>query len=186
MKTLSESRALDLLNELKSKFREEIRSKYEFRAHDCGVCPTAGACCTDAHFVNVRITRLEAKAIRNVLDDLPPARRAAVFDRIAEAVDRYELDRSDDVNKTFACPLFERGTGCLVHIEGKPLPCIHHACYENRTDMPPDELLERGEMSIVALNRRVYRSGASSAAIPIAMKKELERQGGRMAMKSTQ
>ena len=33
----------------------------------------------------------------------------------------------------------------LVHAEAKPLPCIHHACYENEKDLPPDELLAEHE-----------------------------------------
>ena len=33
-------------------------------------CPTKGACCLDAHFVNVHISKLEAAAIVKTLENL--------------------------------------------------------------------------------------------------------------------
>ena len=60
MKTLSEKQALIKLRELKNDLRANIKQNYEHRAKDCGTCETKGACCLDAHFVNVHITKLEA------------------------------------------------------------------------------------------------------------------------------
>lgn len=157
MKRLSERQALARLQKQKDEYRETIRSTYEHRAKNCLTCETQGACCLDAHFVNVHITRLEAKAIAGVLDGLPAEKREAVYRRVEETVEKYALSAEGDTfARTFACPLFEKGTGCLVHEAGKPLPCIQHACYENRADLPPDELLEEQERLVERLNKRVY------------------------------
>src|SRR6186997_288376 len=129
MKPLSETIALEKLHELKTDFTERIKSEYEHRAKSCATCETPGACCLDAHFVNVHITRLEAKAIRSVIDRLPEVHRAEIQARIEETISRYQLNAEGDTfSKTYACPLFEKGIGCLVHERGKPLPCITHAC----------------------------------------------------------
>lgn len=157
MKRLAEKQALDRLKKLKDAYRAEIAEGYEHRAKSCLTCETKGACCLDAHFVNVHITRLEAVAIRKRLDALPSGRREGVYARIEAAVRDYELtDEGDTLAQTYACPLFEKETGCLVHEEGKPLPCIQHACYENREDLPPDKLLSEREEGVESLNRRVY------------------------------
>jgi hypothetical protein len=54
-----------------------------------------------------------------------------------------------------------------VHDAAKPLPCIAHACYERREDLPPDELLTEREIRIAELNRRVY--GRTEAPLPIPL-----------------
>src|SRR5215472_14700365 len=71
MKRLSEQRALAQLLQTKASHRRAVRTNYEFRARDCRACPTPGACCTDEHFVNVQITRLEAVAMRETLARTP-------------------------------------------------------------------------------------------------------------------
>src|SRR5262245_36024751 len=118
MKVLSETRALEKLHELKSEFAEHIREDYEHRAKSCVTCKTPGACCLDAHFVNVRITRLEAVAIRRVIDELLDPDE--VMARAEETIEKFGLENGFDF---YACPLFEKGIGCLVHERGKPLPC---------------------------------------------------------------
>ena len=170
MKPLSETRALENLHELKTDFAERIRLGYEHRAKSCATCETSGACCLDAHFVNVHITRLEAKAIRSVIDQLPEGRRAQIDARIEETISRYELSAEGDMfSKTYACPLFEKGIGCIVHQRGKPLPCITHACYENKQDLPPDALLERAEETVGELNELVYRKPTVWRSLPVAI-----------------
>jgi hypothetical protein len=121
--------------------------------------------------VNVRISRLEAKAIVRVLDGLAEEKRERVHGRIDRAIEEYRLDTGS--GNTYACPLFETGTGCLVHSEAKPLPCIQHACYENEKDLPPDELLAQQEGLIDQLNRRVYGTSDGLAPIPIAVSRAL-------------
>jgi hypothetical protein len=157
MKRLPEKQGLNKLRQVKDAYRETVRAGYEHRAKNCLTCETKGACCLDAHFVNVHITRLEAAAIRGVLDGLPEEKRERVYRRVDETIEKYGLRAEGDTfARTFACPLFEKETGCLVHEMGKPLPCIQHACYERREDLPPDELLTEQEETVERLNRRVY------------------------------
>ncbi|HEX2638975.1 MAG TPA: hypothetical protein VHL50_00305 [Pyrinomonadaceae bacterium] len=168
---ISETKAIDAANRLKHEFALHVRDSYEHRAKSCLMCETLGVCCTDAHFVNVRISRLEAAAIRNVIGRLPEERRAEVRGRIDAAIEKYKL--SADANaaeQKFACPLFEKGVGCLVHNSGKPLPCIQHACYERKEDLPPDQLLEENEAAVERLNRRVYGGPQGLLPLPVAVK----------------
>ena len=147
--------SLTQLKNIKDSYRVFIRENFEFKAKDCGVCDTKGACCLDAHFVNVHITRLEAEAIFSALEK--KEKLDAVLLRNKKTIAQYELkDEGDTYEQTFACPLFEKETGCLVHEEGKPAPCIQHACYENREDLPPQFLQDRVEQKIEALNREAY------------------------------
>jgi len=168
MKRLSEDEALVRLQREKAAFQSHIKLNYEPAARDCRTCPTKGVCCTDAHFVNVHITRLEALAIRRTLERTPrltEERRREVYSRAQEAVRRYHLRASGDTyRQTYSCPLFEPGTGCLVHRRAKPAPCIQHACYENWEDVPPIELQWRAERRIEQLNEQVF--GAAWAWLP--------------------
>ena len=135
------------------------------------ICPTKGACCLDAHFVNVHITRLEAVAIRNTLAKLSVEKQKEIYRRAAETVEKYDLKSAgDSFQKTFACPLFEKDIGCLVHSEGKPAPCISHACYDNETDLPPEHLQENIENQIGRLNRRTYGNVESWLPLPVWLK----------------
>ena len=172
MRSLSETRALQKLQELKFKFTRDVRTGYEHRAKDCGTCDTPGACCLDAHFVNVHITLLEAKAIMTVIDRPPKEKQLEVHARVENTIPKYELSgEGDSFARTFACPLFEKGTGCLVHHEGKPLPCIAHACYENREDLPPDDLVVEREGLVGKLNELVYRKPATWLPLPVAVRR---------------
>lgn len=167
MKFISETHALAKLAEIRREFAAEVREGYEHRAKPCSECETPGACCLDEHFVNVRVTRLEAKAISNGVNELPAELREKVQSRARAAVERYGLEVADGKLRTYACPLFEKGIGCVVHNTAKPLPCIAHACYERKEDLPPDELLAEREIRIADLNRRVY--GAAEPPQPIPM-----------------
>ncbi|HEY1402766.1 MAG TPA: hypothetical protein VGB05_01430, partial [Pyrinomonadaceae bacterium] len=143
MKKLSEASALARLQREKAALQSHIKINYEPAARDCRVCPTPGVCCTDAHFVNVHITRLEAVAMRETLRRTPrldDVARRAVYARARLAVERYNLRASvagDTYTQTYSCPLFTPGVGCLVHTRAKPAPCIQHACYDNWEEMPP-------------------------------------------------
>ncbi|MBC7901597.1 MAG: hypothetical protein H7070_16265 [Saprospiraceae bacterium] len=172
MKFLSEKRALEKLHKLKSEYRETITDSYEHRAKSCLTCDTKGACCLDAHFVNVHITRLEAAAIRKTLSNLPGDRQAEAYRRVEDSIEKYDLtDEGDTFARTYACPLFEAGTGCLVHHEGKPLPCISHACYENKDDLPPDELQIGMESKVETLNRRAYGESIHWRPLPLWLRR---------------
>ena len=171
IKILSERGALERLNRIISNFRSEI-SNYESRAKSCLTCDVNGSCCLDTHFVNVHISRLEAAAIRNALEKMPVARREAVKSRIDNAIEIYGLSEDGDTfSQTFACPLFEKGVGCLVHNEAKPSPCIAHGCYENKADLPPDRLLAKQEARIERLNRQTYGQAARLLPLPVAIKR---------------
>jgi Fe-S-cluster containining protein len=169
---LSETKALARLAEVRDRLRTEIRGRYEHKAKNCDSCETRGACCLDVHFVNVRITRLEARGIRRTIDALPVEERDRIYSRIDETIERFRLDaKGEALQKMFACPLYESETGCLVHKTAKPLPCITHACYENKADLPPEELLSEAEEKAAALNQKSYGRGAWSLPIPTAIKR---------------
>ena len=167
MKIISGKHALEKLHKLKADFAERVRSDYEHRAKGCATCKTPGACCLDANFVNVHITPLEAKAINKVIDSLPE--KGEIRRRTDETIEKYDL--LSDGNTFYACPLFEKGVGCLVHKEAKPLPCIAHACYENKEDLPPDELLTEQEGHVERLNERVYRQPTTWLPLPVAVRR---------------
>jgi len=170
MKLFSEKRAMERLREIRAEFANAIQSRYEHRAKSCATCETPGACCLDAHFVNVRISRLEARQIEITLQKLSAEKRAEIYDRTAKTVEKYGLTEcSDSFERTYGCPLYEKGSGCLVHSEGKPLPCINHACYERPEDLPPDTLLAEQEMRVNALNTKTYGKNPPWLPLPVAL-----------------
>lgn len=170
MKTLSEKRALERLKKLMADFSDVIKTNFEHRAKSCLTCAGPGACCLDAHFVNVHISRLEAVAIRNAIGKLPDKAQNAVYCRVEDVIEKYGLSAEGDTfAQTYACPLFEKGIGCLVHAEGKPVPCIHHACYENAADLPPDALAAEQEAHIDDLNLRTYCHPQAWLPLPVAL-----------------
>lgn len=170
MKTLSEKQALRKLRKLKTDFRRLIKTRYEHRAKDCETCETKGACCLDAHFVNVRITKLEAVLIKEELEKFSAEKQGEIYRKIEEAIEKYDLDSADDsFEKTYACPLFDKNLGCLIH-EVKPVPCIQHACYERLEDLPPDELQTEIELQIEKLNEKTYRKFSPMLPLPVALK----------------
>ena len=160
MKKLSEAAALARLQRSKAAFQTHVKLNFEYAARDCRACPTPGSCCTDAHFVNVHITRLEAVAIRETLERTPRLgddERRAVYRRAREAVLRYGLRiEGDTFVQTYSCPLFDPATGCLVHRRAKPAPCIQHACYDRWEDVPPLDLQWREERKVEKLNTAAY------------------------------
>ncbi|MBL8125069.1 MAG: hypothetical protein KIT61_00480 [Pyrinomonadaceae bacterium] len=172
MKIISETKGIERLAEIRAGFSRDIHDDFEHKAKPCAECETPGDCCLDAHFVNVRISRLEAAAIRQALDQLSPEKKYAVFERVENAIDRFDLTSThDSAAKTYACPLFENGIGCLIHDTAKPLPCIAHACYEKKEDLPPDELLAGRENEIDDLNKRVYGRSAPLLPLPVAIRR---------------
>ena len=175
---MTEHEAIAELKRVKTAYQTFIRDNFEFVAQDCTTCPTFGACCTDAHFVNVHITRLEAAAIRVSIADNPNLsveEKQSVFKRVKETIEKYDLkDSGDTFAQTFACPLFVPKIGCLVHQGGaKPAPCIQHACYENKEDLPPDCLQDSVENKIQKLNRAVYGEDWRWMPIPVWLASEI-------------
>ncbi|HEX8068432.1 MAG TPA: hypothetical protein VF546_00675 [Pyrinomonadaceae bacterium] len=171
MKALSEAAALARLQRVKRAYQRHVKLTYEPAARDCRACPTPGVCCTDAHFVNVHITRLEAVAVRATLARTPrldAAARRAVYARARAAVARYQLRAAGDTfAQTFACPLFVPGTGCLVHARAKPAPCVQHACYDDWQDVPPVSLQWHAERRVEQLNEQTY--GHAWAWLPLPL-----------------
>lgn len=148
---------------------------FESKALACSVCPTPGACCVDAHFVNVRISRLEARAIRKAVDELDPELKSEVWTRVERSITDFGLDSPADGLKTYACPLFEKGIGCLVHHTAKPVPCMMHACYDDVADLPPEELQDEQEAKIARLNKQTYGVNDENLPLPLAVKKAANR-----------
>src|SRR3954469_4261887 len=113
MRKLSEAEALARLRRSKAGFQTHVKLNFEHRARDCRACPTPGVCCTDAHFVNVHITRLEAVAVRETLERTPRLtyeERRAVYERARACVGRYGLAAAGDTfAQTYSCPLFVKG-----------------------------------------------------------------------------
>lgn len=173
MKILSESKALARLEKIKSEYRNTIQNNYESKAKNCLTCETQGACCTDAHFVNVHITRLEAVAIRETLRELSETKQREIYARVESTVENFNLQTSsgDTFAQTFACPLFESRVGCLVHKTAKPVPCIQHACYENAEDLPPDQLQTENESRIERLNAKTYGKNWAWLPLPVWLRK---------------
>lgn len=171
MKTLAETKALKRLKNLKSVYKKRIRAGFEHRAKSCLTCETKGACCTDEHFVNVHITKLEARLIGEKLKEFPIEKQTEIYARIEAAVEKYDLtSEGDTFSKTFACPLFEKEAGCLAH-EVKPVPCIQHACYDRREDLPPDELQTETEEKIRRLDERTYKTPPRWLPLPVWLSK---------------
>jgi hypothetical protein len=171
LKLLSEQKALGRLRQLKDDFKQRIVKGYEHRAKSCLTCETQGACCLDAHFVNVHISRLEAVAIRQALENLPETKQCEIRLRVEETSEKYGLiSEGDTYAQTFSCPLFEKGVGCLVHRTGKPVPCITHACYENAADLPPDDLQIEQEDLIDKLNVQTYGWPQPWLPLPLAIR----------------
>ena len=102
MKRISEKSALRQLAVITDEYRAVISERYEHKAASCISCPTPGACCLDEHFVNVRISRLEAAAIRGALEELPAAHRDAVDDRITASVLKYGLGEGSEAQAPLA------------------------------------------------------------------------------------
>jgi len=126
----------------------------------------------DAHFVNVQVTRLEAVAIDRALGRLSPKHRALVETRIDNAISDHGLTNGNgSYDQKYACPLFEAGIGCLVHNDGKPSACIVHACYEDSSHLPPDDLQQQAEHSIDTLNARTYGRDRQWLPIPLALRR---------------
>ncbi len=177
---MSKEAALENLKNTKDSYQTFIRENFEFKAKDCGVCETRGACCRDEHFVNVHITRLEAEAILRTLEK--KEKLAAALGRNKKTIARYDLkDTGDTYLQTFSCPLFEKESGCLVHGEAKPAPCIQHACYENREDLPPQFLQDRIELKIEALNKNAYGEEPKWLPLPLWLEKLGGKLGGKLS-----
>lgn len=171
MKTLAETNALEKLKRLKTEYKKRISENFEHRAKNCLTCETKGACCQDEHFVNVHITKLEAVLIGKKLQKFSAEKQNGIYDRIEKTIEKYDLNSAGDTfSKTFACPLFEKETGCLIH-EVKPVPCIQHACYERKEDLPPDELQVETEEKIERLNEQTYKKVAAWLPLPVWISK---------------
>ncbi len=172
MKPLLVNNALKRLKSLKQHYQKHIRDNFEHKAKDCLTCDVQGICCTDAHFVNVHITRLEAEAIKKTLEKLPSAKQTEIYGRNQQTIEKYDLTAEGDTfSKKYSCPLFEKGIGCLVHKEAKPIPCITHACYESKENMPSDELQVRQEKNVERLNSRTYGNAWNWLPLPIWLEK---------------
>ena len=159
MNEICEEEALSELIRIKAAYQRFIRDNFETSAQNCQTCPTFGVCCTDAQFVNVHITPLEAVAIKNALEQkLTEKEKQKLFSKIAETIEKYDLNQKGDTfEQTFACPLFTTQNGCLVHESGtKPTACIQHACYQQQEDLPPQCLQDYTEKRIEKLNYEAY------------------------------
>jgi hypothetical protein len=158
------------LKNIKTAYQTLIRENFEFKAKSCITCDTKGVCCTDAHFVNVHITQLEAVAIIETLENLK--KLDEVLPRVSDAISDYNLSENGDTfEQTFACPLFEKNVGCLVHADAKPIPCITHACYDRKEDLPPQFLQDRITQKVENLNQEVYGEKAKWLPLPLWIKK---------------
>lgn len=172
IRPLSRTKAHIQLRKLKDEFRDLIASGYESKAKSCVTCETKGSCCLDIHFVNVRVSRLEAEAILKIIRSLPAVKRMGVEMRVTAEADRISRSaQTDSAGITYACPLFDRELGCVVHNQAKPLPCIAHGCYERKEDLPPDDLITGPEERVARLNVRVYRTHPELMPIPIAIER---------------
>jgi hypothetical protein len=161
---------LEQLKNIKNSYQTLIRENFEFNAKWCITCETKGVCCTDAHFVNVHITQLEAASIIGKLTEI--GKLDKVLPRVSDAVTEYNLNENGDTFKqTFSCPLFEKNVGCLVHDDAKPIPCITHACYDREEDLPPQFLQDTITQKVEKLNTEVYGEKAKWLPLPLWLEK---------------
>jgi Fe-S-cluster containining protein len=174
MKFLSETAGLRIIEEARRDLRIAV-SPHEVMAKDCQTCETRGLCCTDAHFVNVRISPLETKAIINHIEGLSDRLKTRIRMRLNESLESLEEELEAE-SVFYSCPLFDREVGCSVH-EVKPGACIHHACYENKSDLPPAMILDEYEEAVGLANKRVYGKHLVSLPIPIAIRELAEDSG---------
>jgi hypothetical protein len=166
MKIVAERKGLEEVRRIKELHARTIRSTYEEKAKDCITCETKGACCLDAHFVNVKVSRLEAILMVEELRGLEAEAFDRIKNRITNSIEIFGL--SSESEETYACPLFDAELGCTVH-KVKPVPCVQHACYEKEEDLPPDVLGQEVENEIDGLVRAVYGKPVPYSAIPVAM-----------------
>ena len=171
MKRLSTSKALNKLEKLKINYRELVKKNFEHKAKNCSTCEVKGICCTDEHFVNVHITKLEAIAIVNILKKLTKQKQIEVFNRLDKTIESNFPGEQYNFEQKFSCPLFEKETGCLVHEKGKPIPCIQHACYEKEKDLPPDKLQFQQEKAIERINTQTFGNAWNWLPLPVWIKK---------------
>lgn len=169
MKIISETTGIERLGNSVSGLANEVAEGYEHRALDCARCDDRGKCCRDEHFVNVRVTRLEAAAIKKVVDELPTRQKDEVYKRAERAIETYQLDKADNIIRGYACPLLDKDARCLVHGKAKPMPCVLHACYEDPNDLPPASMITQHEMIVARLNRIVYGGDNLPLPIPLAI-----------------
>jgi hypothetical protein len=169
MRKISEAQALVQLRRRKQQFAAYIAQNYGEKALDCRQCSTI--CCANDKFVNVNITRLEAIAIWRTLKNSPritPQLFEKILTRVTAAIEQYRLSPyGDTFLQTYACPLFEKGIGCLVHWKAKPGPCIQHGCYQDWQDLPDTEAFSRVEQKVEKLNKTVYHQDWQYATIPV-------------------
>src|SRR5215475_12035433 len=153
MRPITESKALAHLKRIKDNFRNYI-ARHSQNAVDCSTCSMP--CCVDSKFVNVNITRLEAKAILRTLQQSPRISRQKfnqIMMRAEQAIFKHRLNATGDTFKqTYACPLFEKGVGCLVHYKAKPAPCIQFGCYEDWQDIPDTREFHRVQRRVERLH----------------------------------
>lgn len=156
-----------------TRVRDELRSavaRFEENAASCETCTTRGECCRDEHFVNVRVTAIEAEAIRSAVVALPTKLRDEVYARAEVAANALSTAaNAGDDRQTYSCPLYDAELQCLVHTKAKPAACIVHACYESADDLPPDDLLETAERAAIEISRSVYGKDIAAVAIPFAI-----------------
>jgi hypothetical protein len=169
MKLIAKKKAIARLRSDLAALADEVRTGYEHAAKDCAECDVKGSCCADAHFVNVRITPLEAAAIRGFIDRLSPEMRERFDRKIADTVSRYGLDRESPSASAYPCPLLDDDNRCIVHGVAKPVPCILHACYDRKEDMPPDDLQAAMETSIARFNLLTYGKPPVVRPLPVAI-----------------
>lgn len=161
---------LEQLKNIKYAYQILIRENFEFKAKSCEICETKGVCCSDEHFVNVHITQLEAVAIIEKLKSLNKLEE--VLPQVAGTISKYNLHENGDTFKqTFSCPLFEKNIGCLVHDEAKPIPCITHACYDRKEDLPPQFLQDRVTQKVERLNEEIYGEKPKWLPLPLWLEK---------------
>jgi hypothetical protein len=167
---MKKTEALRKLKGIKDAYQILIRENFEFKAKSCISCETKGICCQDEHFVNVHITQIEGIAILEALEK--KGKRDEVLIRNSAAVKKYALAESGDTfDQTFSCPLYEKDYGCLIHEDGKPIPCISHACYEKKADLPPSFLQDRAEFKIAELDAGLFSAPAKLLPLPLWLEK---------------
>jgi hypothetical protein len=102
------------------------------------------------------------------LQKLPIEKQKEIYCRIEQTIENYDLKSSGDTfAQTFACPLFEKEIGCLVHASGKTRR-VHSACVlRKQTGFAARRVTVGSRNEIERLNEQTYKTSARWLSLPV-------------------
>jgi len=139
-------------------------------------CEGCGACCTDEYNA-VKILPVEARRIVQHLEGLHEGLRAALLERVAQAVAHYRLEAGGPKLR-YTCPFLDPNLGCALPLAVKPTACLSF------NPLDPDRCKQEPEWYFPAheaderANRAAGLSG-DETPLPVAVLRMARASGGR-------